>query len=125
MLVRTGGALIVASPCQELLGPPFLRELYYESVTPRWPTAEEYAGMMQSGEIEDVADASGILKLLQANHADLTLVCDHSFDRDLANLGFPHRPSVQEALDEATDRLGVDSKVLVMPYGAVTHAISS
>ena len=125
MLIKTGGALIVASPCQELLGPPFLRELYYESFTPRWPTAEEYARMMQSGKIEDVADASGILKLLQANHADLTLVCDHSFDRDLANLGFPHMSSVQQALDEATSRLGADSKVLVMPYGAITHAMPS
>jgi nickel-dependent lactate racemase len=125
MLVRGGGALIVASPCEELLGPPFLRELYYESFTPAWPTAEQYARMMQSGKIEDVADASGILKLLQTNHAGLALVCDRSFDRDLTKLGFSHMPSVQEALDEATSRLGVDSKVLVMPYGAVTHAIPS
>jgi hypothetical protein len=29
----------------------------------------------------------------------------------------------KQALDEATVRPGTDSKVLVMPYGAVTHPV--
>jgi nickel-dependent lactate racemase len=123
MLVKDGGIRIVASPCQELLGPPFLRELYYKSLGDGWPSPEEYARMMQSGVIKDVADAVGILKFLQGNNSALTLVCDHSFERDLANLGFSHAPTVQSALDEATARLGTGSKVLVMPYGAVTHPV--
>jgi nickel-dependent lactate racemase len=123
MLVKHGGIRIVASPCQELLGPPFLRELYHKSLDGGWPSSEEYAQIMRSGAIKDVADAVGILKLLQSNTSTLTLVCDHSFERDLANLRFSHAPTVQSALDEATTRLGTDSKVLVMPYGAVTHLI--
>jgi nickel-dependent lactate racemase len=123
MLVKDGGIRIVASPCQELLGPPFLRELYYQSLSEGWPGSDEYAQIMQSGAIKDVGDAVGILKFLQSNKSALTLVCDHSFERDLANLQFSQAPTVQSALDEATARLGTNSKVLVMPYGAVTHPV--
>jgi len=123
MLVKDGGMRIIASPCQELLGPPFLRELYYKSLSTGWPSVEEYVQMMRSGTIKDIADAVGILKFLQSNNSGLTLVCEHSFEQDLANLRFSHTSSIQEALDEATARLGTDSKVLVMPYGAVTHAV--
>jgi len=125
MLVKDGGTRIVASPCEELLGPPFLRELYYESLKAGWPSASEYAQMMQSGAIKDIADAVGILKLLQTNNSTLTLVCDRSFEEDLTKLGFSHMPTVQAALDEATVRHGRESKVLVMPYGAITHPIPS
>jgi nickel-dependent lactate racemase len=125
MLVKDGGTRIVASPCEELLGPPFLRELYYESLRAGWPSANEYAQIMQSGAIKDVADAVGILKLLQTNNSTLTLVCDRSFEEDLTKLGFSHMPTVQAALDEATVRFGQNSKVLVMPYGAITHPIRS
>jgi len=79
--------------------------------------------MMRSGTIKDIADAVDILKFLQSNNSALTLVCDHSFEQDLANLRFSHASTIQEALDEATARLGTDSKVLVMPYGAVTHLV--
>jgi nickel-dependent lactate racemase len=123
MVVRDGGCRIVASPCEELLGPEFLRELYYTSLTPRWPSADEYMKMMQSGLIKDIADAVGILKFLQTNRSGLTLVCDPPFDQDLTNIGFSHVSNVQEALEEAIGRLGPKSKVLVMPYGAVTHPI--
>jgi nickel-dependent lactate racemase len=123
MLVKAGGIRIVASPCQERLGPPFLRELYYESLSNGWPSPDEYAQTMQSGLIKDVGDAVGILKFLQSNNSTLTLVCDHSFERDLASLRFSQAPTVQSALDEATARLGTNSKVLVMPYGAVTHPV--
>lgn len=123
MLVKDGGTRIVASPCEELLGPPFLRELYYESLSAGWPSAYDYAKVMQSGAIKDIADAVGILKLLQTNNSTLTLVCDRSFEEDLTKLGFSHMPDVQTALDEATVRLGHDSTVLVMPYGAITHPI--
>ncbi len=123
MLVRDGGMRIIASPCQELLGPPFLRELYYKSLSTGWPSPDEYARMMQSGAIKDVADAVGILKFLQSNNSALTLVCDRSFEQDLANLRFSQASTIQEALDDATARLGTDSKVLVMPYGAVTHLV--
>ena len=77
--------------------------------------------MMRSGEIKDVADAVGILKFLQTNNSALTLVRDPSVEQDLTNLGVSHMPTVQEALNEATAGLGHDSKVLVMPYGAITH----
>ena len=79
--------------------------------------------MIQSGEIKDMADAIGIQKFLQTNKSTLTLVCDRSFEDDLTKLGFSHMPTVQAALDEATARIGQNSKVLVMPYGAVTHPI--
>jgi len=121
MLVKNQGMRIVASPCEELLGPPFLRELYYASFSKRWPSPEEYAQMMRSSGIKDIADAVGILKFLQTNNSGLTLVCDPSVEQDLTNLGFSHLSTVQEALSEATTRLGHDSKVLVMPYGAITH----
>jgi len=122
-LVKDGGIRIVASPCQELLGPPFLRELYYKSLSGGWPSPDEYSQRMQSGAIKDVADAVGILKFLQSNNSALTLVCERSFERDLANLGFSYSATVESALDEATAKLGKDSKVLVMPYGAVTHLV--
>jgi len=125
MLVKDQGMRIVASPCKELLGPPFLRELYYASLSKRWPSPEEYAQMMQSGGIKDAADAVGILKFLQTNNSGLTLVCDPSVEQDLENLGFSHMPTVQDALNEATARLGHNSKVLVMPFGAITHPIPS
>ena len=121
MLVREGGARIVASPCKERLGPEFLRDLYYSSLAPKWPTAEEYAGMIRTGAIKDIGDAAGILKFLQTNNSSLMLVSDASFDQDLTGLGFSHSRTVQDALDEATARLGANSKVFVMPYGAVTH----
>jgi nickel-dependent lactate racemase len=123
MLVKDGGTRIVASPCEELLGPPFLRELYYQSLSAGWPSADEYARVIQSGKIKDMADAIGILKFLQTNQSTLTLVCDRSFEDDLTKLGFSHMPTVQAALDEATARIGHNSKVLVIPYGAVTHPI--
>jgi nickel-dependent lactate racemase len=123
MVVRDGGWRVVASPCEELLGPELLRELYYSSLTPRWPSPEEYSKMMQSGRVKDVADAVGILKFLQTNKSQLTLVCDPSFDQDLTNIGFSHTRHIQDALDVATARLGPESKVLVIPYGAVTHPI--
>ena len=78
---------------------------------------------MQSGVIKDVADAVGILKFLQSKDSALTLVCDHPFEQDLANLRFSHASTIQEALDEAMARLEADSKVLVMPYGAVIHPV--
>jgi nickel-dependent lactate racemase len=123
MLVRDGGIRIVASPCAEHLGPPFLKELYYKSLGDGWPEPDKYMQIMKSGGIKDVADAVGILKFLQSNNSALTLVCDPSFEQDLTNLGFSRAPTVQSALDESTARLGINSKVLVIPYGAVTHAI--
>jgi len=78
--------------------------------------------MMRSGAIKDIADAVGILKFLQTNNSDVTLVCEHSFEEDLGNLRFSHAPTVQQALDATTAGLGTDSKVLVVPYGAITHA---
>jgi len=102
MLVKDQGMRIVASPCEELLGPPFLREFYYASLSKRWPSPEECAQMMRSGGIKDVADAVGILKFLQTNNSGLTLVCDPSVEQDLTNLGLSHLPTVQEALNEAT-----------------------
>ena len=123
MVVEDNGWRIVASPCEELLGPKFLRELYYASLTPAWPSAEEYAKRMQSGHVKDIADAVGILKFLQTNNSGLTLVCDPSFDQDLTNLGFLHKRRVQEAIDEAMARLGPKSKALVIPYGAITHPL--
>jgi nickel-dependent lactate racemase len=124
MAVKHGGFRIIVSPCDELLGPSFLRELYYISLSPRHPSANEYARMMQSSAIKDIADAVGILKFLQTNNSGLTLVCDPSFDEDLTNIGFSHAPSVQQAFDETTARLGVDSKVLVVPYGAITFSVT-
>ena len=123
MFVKDEGTRIVASPCEELLGPPFLKELYYSSLTPRWPSVKEYAEMMQSGAVKDIADAVGILKFLETNKSQLTLVCDRAFDDDLNKLGFAHKQTVKEALDDATLRLGKDSMVLVVPYGAITHPV--
>ena len=123
MLVKDGGVRIVASPCKEHLGPPFLEELYHRSLSGKWPTAEQYAEMMRLGIIKDIADATGILKFLQTNTSALTLVCEPSFDQDLTKMGFSHKSSIQEALDEATARLGQESKVLVVPFGAVSHPI--
>jgi hypothetical protein len=78
---------------------------------------------MQSGAVKDIADAVGILKFLETNRSQLTLVCNPSFDEDLGKLGFEHRRSVREALDDATLRLGKESKVLVLPYGPITRPV--
>jgi nickel-dependent lactate racemase len=123
MLVKDGGTRIVVSPCEELLGPDYLRKLYYSSLHPKWPTVQEYGEMMRSGKIEDVADALGILKFLESNRSTLTLVCDTSFDDDLSNLGFNHAKSVQVAVEEAMMRHGTDAKAIIVPYGTVTHSV--
>jgi len=123
MFTKDGGVRIIASQCREHLGPPFLRELYYESLTPEWPSPEYYEKLMRSGKVKDVGDAVGILKFLQSNRSDLFLVSDPSFDQDLANLKIEHRSSVQYALDEATDQLGANSRVLIVPYGPITLPI--
>lgn len=123
MLTRDGGTRIVASPCEELLGPENLRELYYSSLHPRWPNVQEYGEMMRSGRIHDIADAVGILKFLESNQARLVVVSSPSFDDDLERLGFEHTKNVQAALDEAMIRHGAEAKVLIMPYGGVTHPI--
>jgi nickel-dependent lactate racemase len=123
MFVRDGGVRIVASPCKEHLGPPFLRELYYDSLSSTWPTPQEYENMMRSGKLKDIGDATGILKLLQSNNSDLILVSDPSFDQDMTNLKIAHRASVRKALGEATEKLGASSKVLIVPYGPITLPI--
>ena len=123
LFAKDGGIRIIASPCEEHLGPPFLRELYYDSLTPKWPSPEEYEEIMRSGKLKDVGDAAGILKLLQSNNSDLILVCNPSFDEDLTNLKFMHRTSVQDALDDATRKLGSNSRVLIIPYGPITLPI--
>jgi nickel-dependent lactate racemase len=123
MLVRDGGTRIVASPCEELLGPEYLRELYYSSLHPRWPTVQEYGTMMRSGRISDIADAVGILKFLQTNQARLVVVSNSLFDGDLTRLGFEHAKTVQAALEDAMIRHGREAKVLIVPYGGVTHPV--
>jgi len=125
MLVKDGGTRIVAAPCQEHLGPDFLRELYYASFYPKWPSPHQYAQRLAAGKINDIADAVGILKFLECNNSQLTLVCDDSFDSDLTKLGFNHAKSVQIALEEATAKHGRGSHVLVVPYAAVTHPVPS
>jgi nickel-dependent lactate racemase len=123
MFTKDGGVRIVASPCKEHLGPPFLRELYYDSLTPEWPSPEEYERIMRSGKLKDIGDAAGILKLLQSNNSGLILVSDPSFDQDLTNLKIAHRSSVQDALDGVTERFGANSRVLIIPYGPITLPI--
>ena len=123
MLVRDGGTRIVVSPCEELLGPEYLRELYYSSLHPKWPTVQEYGEMMRSGRIKDIADAVGILKFLESNQARLVVVCNPSFDDDLTRLGFEHAKNVQVAFEEAMIRHGPEAKVLIVPYGGVTHPV--
>jgi nickel-dependent lactate racemase len=123
MLVKTGGIRIVASRCQEHLGPAYLRELYYDSLSAGWPDPVEYERMVRAGKFKDSADAVGILKFLQSNNSELTLVSDPSFDTDLKNLKINHTTVVQEALKEATDKFGTDSRVLIMPYGPITLPI--
>jgi len=123
MVVKEGGARIVVSPCKELLGPDYLRKLYYSSLHPRWPTVVEYQEMMRSGKIEDIADAVGILKFLESNQSELTLVCNPSFDDDLNRLGLHHAGNVQVAVDEVVKKHGPEAKVTILPYGAVTHPV--
>jgi len=123
MIVREGGTRVVVSPCNELLGPEYLRKLYYSSLHPKWPTVGEYREMMRSGKIEDVADAVGILKFLESNQSALTLVSDQSFDDDLNNLGLHHAQNVQLAVDDAVKKHGPDATVTIVPYGAVTHPV--
>jgi len=74
---------------------------------------------MRTGKLKDIADASGILKLLQSNNSDLILVTDPTFDKDLTNLQINHKPNVQDALNLATEKLGQDSRVLIIPYGPI------
>jgi nickel-dependent lactate racemase len=124
MFVRDQGVRIIASPCNEHLGPPYLRELYYDSLIPRWPDAEEYEERMRAGKFKDVGDAVGILKLLQSNNSDVFFVSDPSFEQELVALGFTYRNSVQEALTDATQKLGEESSVLVVPYGPMTLPIT-
>ena len=123
MLVRDGGTRIVVSPCEELLGPEYLRELYYSSLHPKWPTVQEYGEMMRSGRIKDIADAVGILKFLESNQARLVVVSNPSFDDDLTRLGFEHAKNVQVAFEEAMIRHGTEAKILIVPYGGVTHPV--
>ena len=123
MLVSDRGTRIVASPCEELLGPEYLRELYYSSLYPSWPTVQEYGEMMRSGRISDIADAVGILKFLESNHARLVVVSNPAFDNDLTRLRFEHAKEVQPALDEAMRRHGPGAKVLIVPHGGVTHPV--
>ncbi len=123
MLVRDGGTRIVVSPCEELLGPEYLRELYYSSLHPKWPTVQEYGEMLRSGRIRDIADAVGILKFLESNQARLVVVSNPSFDDDLTRLGFEHAKNVQVTFDDAMVRLGAEAKVLIVPYGGVTHPV--
>ncbi len=123
MFVKDGGVRIIASPCREHLGPPFLRELYYDSLSPIWPSPEKYEELMRSGKLKDVGDAAGILKFLQSNNSDLILVSDPSFEQDLTNLKITHRASVQDALDESTGKSGSNSRTLIVPYGPITLPI--
>ena len=123
MFAKDGGVRIIASPCREHLGPPFLRELYYDSLSPAWPSPEKYEELMRSGKLKDVGDAAGILKFLQSNNCGLILVSDPSFDQDLTNLKITHRPSVQDALDEVTRKSGSATKALIIPYGPITLPI--
>lgn len=124
MFTKDGGTRIIASPCKENLGPPFLRELYYDSLTPKWPSPEKYEELMRSGKLKDVGDAVGILKFLQSNNSDLIFVSEPSFDQDLTNLKISHKVSIQDALDEVTRKSGSNTKALIIPYGPITLPIA-
>jgi len=124
MFVKDRGARIIASPCNEHLGPSYLRELYYDSLGQTWPRPDAYEARMRNGELKDVGDAVGILKLLQSNNSDVFFVSDSSFEPDLTALGFAYRNSVQEALTDATQKLGNKSRVLIIPYGPITLPIT-
>ena len=124
MFVKDRGIRIIASPCSEHLGPAYVREVYYDSLRPTWPRPEDYEARMKGGKLKDVGDAVGILKLLQSHNSDMFFVSDSSFEPDLTALGFAYRNSIQEALAEATQKLGSDSKVLIVPYGPITLPIT-
>jgi nickel-dependent lactate racemase len=124
IFTRDGGMRIVASQCKEHLGPPYLRELYYDSLAHEWPSAETYEELVRTGKLKDIADASGILKFLQSNNSDMILVSDPTFDEDLTNLQITHKPTVQDALNLATEKLGQNSRVLIIPYGPIILPIT-
>ncbi len=121
--VREGGVRIVAAPCKEHLGPAYVRELYYDSLSPKWPSPEEYQQAMKDGKLKDVGDAVGILKLLQTYNSDLLFVSDPSFGQDLTNLNINHKANIQDAVNQATEKCGSASRVLIVPYGAITLPI--
>ncbi|HXY82991.1 MAG TPA: nickel-dependent lactate racemase [Candidatus Saccharimonadales bacterium] len=125
MFVKRGGIRIIASPCREHLGPQFLRELYYDSLSGEWPAPEDYQNMMHAGKFKDIGDAAGILKFLQSNNSELIFVSDQSFKEDLTNLGIRHSSSIQDALAEVTHKLGSESKALIVPYGPITFPLNT
>jgi len=66
-VIKKGVTRIIAAYCPEGLDLDIIRKLYLESFGRSWPTLEQYLQEIKQGLYDyEIADASAIYKLLQA-----------------------------------------------------------
>ncbi len=110
--VREGGIIILAASC---------REGYGEGVFERWIKRAETHGEL----IENIQrnfelgghKAAAIAMVLEKNEIYLVSELEDSAVRKMFMKPFPR---VQTALNEAMEKLGPDSRVIIMPFGGST-----
>lgn len=110
--VKKGGIIILIGSCKEGLG---------EHVFEEWMTTSPNPSSMITRIEKDFQlgghKAAAIAMVLE--NADIYLVSDLP-DDFVRKIFLEPKPSVQEALDCAFEKLGKDAKVLAMPYGGST-----
>jgi nickel-dependent lactate racemase len=113
MAVRDGGTLIVVSPNPEGVADnhPNLLEIGYR------PFAE-IARMVEAGEVEDIVGAAVLADLAQiVDRCDCILVSPGVTKEQAERLGFRYAPTVQIALEMASQRQGRAAKIAVLQHG--------
>ncbi len=110
--VRKGGIVILVGSCSEGLG-----EHTFEKWITRAPTPGSLVERIRKSFELGGHKAAAIAMVLE--NADIFLVSDLD-PTFVSTIFLTPFPTVQAAVNEAFNRLGLDAKVLVMPYGGST-----
>ncbi|QGP92781.1 Lactate racemase [Neomoorella glycerini] len=116
MLVEEGGSIIIVTPCPEGVAVTHPEMLEFAGQSP-----EDIDAQIEEGIIKDkVAGALALAWAKVRRHAEVCLVSHGIGPEMAAKLGFKHAATVEEALDQAWERLGKGAKVTVLTHGADT-----
>lgn len=115
--VKDGGAIILVASCREGLGDRVFEEWMLDMAYPDLLIERIRSKFVLGGH-----KAAAIASLLKK--ADIYLVSELECDY-VKRIGLKPAKSIDEALKASFNKLGIESKVLVVPYGQMVRAPSS
>ncbi len=113
--VRNGGIIILVGECKDGLGNETFEKYFLES-----KTSNEIIDKIKNKFELGGHKAAAIAKVLKYSSIYMVSSLDKNLVNKLYMLPFD---DVQSAFDKAMDKLGKDSKVIIMPYGGSTFPI--